>query len=179
MRNVVLVSALTAFVVAVLATVVFGTGEKVVERVVEERTLGLQPSEITNLDALSVKEFTQGGGVNSIATTGTSYTLTAADLEDYSVISFTPNTGATTLTLPATSTWDVLVPDAGDMRVWVVENATSTATNVTLAAGTGIDLQEPDGQNVVLGQNNYAWVTCFREASTNVVCRVDETVPAD
>ena len=55
----------------------------------------------------------------------------------------------------------------------------ATATTTTIAAGTGIDLQEPDGQNVVVGPDNYAWLTCFREVSTNVVCRVDETIPAD
>ena len=56
---------------------------------------------------------------------------------------------------------------------------TVTWAAVTLAAGTGVDLQESDGQNVVIGINNYAWLTCFRELSSDIVCRVDETIPAD
>ena len=68
----------------------------------------------------------------------------------------------------------------GDYRTWVIENGyTAAATTTTIAAGTGIDLQEPDGQNVVVGINNYAFLTCFREASTDIVCSFDETIPAD
>jgi len=42
-----------------------------------------------------------------------------------------------------------------------------------------MDLQEPDGQNVVIGQNNYAWLTFVKQASGDVVVRVDETISAD
>jgi hypothetical protein len=86
---------------------------------------------------------------------------------------------ALTVTLPATTTFP-LASEAGAYRSWVIENPfTAAATTTTIAAGTGIDLQEPDGQNVVIGINNYAWLTCFRELSTDIVCRVDETIPAD
>lgn len=130
----------------------------------------------------SVKGLTQGGGVVTIAQTSAAVTLTEANLLAGDVITFTASTtqGALTATLPATSTMTTLLPNAGDYRTWVIENPfTAAATTTTIAAGAGIDLQEPDGQNVVIGIDNYAWLTCFREASTDVVCRVDETIPAD
>jgi hypothetical protein len=102
-------------------------------------------------------------------------------MHDYNIITFTASTtqAALTVTLPATTTFP-LPGDAGAYRTWVIENPfTAAATTTTIAAGTGIDLQEPDGQNVVIGINNYAFLTCFREASTDIVCRVDETIPAD
>jgi hypothetical protein len=97
------------------------------------------------------------------------------------VINFTASStiGAVTATLPATTTLP-LGAGVGSYRTWVIENSyTGAATTTTIAAGIGIDLQEPDGQDVVIGINNYAFLTCFREASSDVVCRVDETIPAD
>lgn len=130
----------------------------------------------------TVDGLTEGGGVVTITPTSGTVTLTQANLLAGNVITFTASTtqAALTVTLPATSTMTTLLASAGDKRSWVIENPfTAAATTTTVAAGTGIDLQEPDGQNVVVGINNYAWLTCFREASTDVVCRVDETIPAD
>lgn len=149
---------------------------------------------VTNFDAIELSEtftvtgettvqgFTQGGGVVSLTPDTASVTLTQANLLAGNVITFTASTtiGAVTLTLPATSTMTTLLASSGDTRSWVIENPfTAAATTTTIAAGTGVDLQENDGQNVVLGINNYAWLTCFRESSTDVVCSVNETVPAD
>lgn len=122
--------------------------------------------------------FSQGGNINATSTSDTTETIKATDMLEYSVVDLTPTVGATTYTLPATTTFPT-ISNPGDYRTWVFRNATSTATNVTIAAGTGIDLQEPDGQNVVIGQNNLAWLTCYRKADTDIVCRIDETIPAD
>lgn len=130
----------------------------------------------------TVDGLTEGGGTVTITPTSDSVTLTQANLLAGNVITFTASTTmpALTVTLPATSTMTTLLASSGDTRSWMIENPfTGSATTTTIAAGTGIDLQEPDGQNVVIGINNYAWLTCFREASTDVVCRVDETIPAD
>jgi len=125
--------------------------------------------------------FYQGGGTKTVTPTSGTVTLTAANMRDTNVITFTASTtqAALTATLPASTTFP-LASEAGSYRTWVIENPfTAAATTTTIAAGTGIDLQEPDGQNVVIGINNYAWLTCFREASTDIVCSVDETIPAD
>lgn len=130
----------------------------------------------------TVNQFTEGGSVFATTTTAATETLTEADLLNNKVLRFlgSATAAAITVTLPATSTMTSLLPDAGDTRTWVIENGyTAAATTTTIAAGTGVDLQEPDGQNVVIGINNYGWLRCFREVSTDVVCRVDETIPAD
>jgi len=136
---------------------------------------------ISNFDAVSVKEFTEGGGVLTISNTDGTETLTQDQMLNNNVLVVAETQGeALTLTLPAATTMTTLIPNAGDKRSWMIENAhTVAATTTTIAAGSGIDLQEPDGQNVVIGINNYAWLTCFREAGATVVCRVDETIPAD
>jgi hypothetical protein len=121
-----------------------------------------------------------GGGVYATTTTVATETLTASVLDRSKVIRFlgSATAAAITATLPASTTFPLKNP--GDYRTWVIENGyTAAATTTTIAAGTGVDLQEPDGQNVVIGINNYAFLTCFKEASTDVVCSVDETIPAD
>lgn len=129
------------------------------------------------------RQLTEGGDVFSTTTTAATETITGEMLDAYKVFRFlgSATAAAMTATIQATSSWpSTLLPTAGDYRTWVIENGyTAAATTTTIAAGNGVDLQEPDGQNVVVGINNYAWLTCFREASTDVVCRVDETIPAD
>jgi hypothetical protein len=137
---------------------------------------------VTLTGATAVAEFTQGGGVLSIDPVDATLTLTAAQLASANVITFPASSTqpALTVTLPATSTMTSLLPNAGDYRSWVIENPfLGAATTTTIAAGTGIDLQEPDGQNVVIEITNYAWLTCYRKVSTDVVCSVDESIPAD
>jgi hypothetical protein len=126
--------------------------------------------------------FTYGGTFTTLAQTANTYTLTEAEMIASNGFTFTASTTqpALTLTLPATSTMTTLLASSGDTRQWLVTNPfTGSGTTTTLAAGTGIDLQEPDGQNVVIGITNYAYLTCTRMPSTNVVCKVDETIPAD
>lgn len=125
--------------------------------------------------------FSEGGNVSTVTPVSASVTLTNAQMLDSNVITFAASSTmpALTVTLPASTTMP-LPPEVGAMRRWVIENPfTASATTTTIAATTGVDLQEPDGQNVVIGINNYAFITCFRELSTDIVCLVDESIPAD
>jgi len=125
--------------------------------------------------------FSQGGGVTTATPVNSAYTLTNDDMVSSNVITFTASTTmpALTVTLPATTSFP-LPAYAGAYRSWVIENPfTAAATTTTIAAGTGVDLQEPDGQNVVIGITNYAFLNCYRKASTDIVCSVDENIPAD
>lgn len=126
-----------------------------------------------------------GGGRISIDPVDGTYTLTAADMDDVNIITHPASStqAALTLTLPASTTFPIGT-NPGAERDWIIENPfTAAATTTTIAAGTGIDLQEPDGQNVVIGINNYAYLKCIRGADSgaprDIVCRVDETIPAD
>lgn len=146
----------------------------------EELGYGLTPG--ISMFPANVSTFTEGGGVFSTTTVGTASVLLTENFDDENLIRVTPGGGAgitnVTLSLGASSSFPGL-PNPGDTRRLLIENAATVATTTTIAGGTGIDLQEPDGQNVIIGQNNYAFITCFREASTDVVCSVDETIPAD
>lgn len=135
---------------------------------------------VTVSGATDVSTFTQGGGVTASSTSNSSETLLASDFDTENYIEYTPNVSSVTLTLPATSTLSSFIPNAGDSRSIILENATTTAgINITIAAGTGMDLQVPDGQNVIIGPNNYAILTFYRRSDTDMVVVVDETIPAD
>lgn len=135
---------------------------------------------------IDVQGFLQfGNGKTTVTPSSATYTLTSADMVESSIITFTASSTmpALTVSLPASSTFP-LSTRVGAERSWRIENPfLAAATTTTIAAGTGIDLQEPDGQNVVIGITNYAWITCVRGldsgAPEDIVCSVDETVPAD
>jgi len=81
---------------------------------------------------------TQGGVSISSSTAGTTATLPASYLLNYSNVNYTPNGATVTLTLPASSSLSSLIPNTGDYIEKVITNATSTAASkITLAAGAG------------------------------------------
>ena len=131
----------------------------------------------------SVQGFTQGGGCTASTTVATTELWTEADLLGSNCFTYSGGAGtaAITITLPATSTMTTLMPNAGDTRAWFYNpSAYAAATTTTFAAGAGIILMEPDGQNVVIaGATSAAWLECIRLANTDVSCTVDEVVDAD
>jgi len=184
MNNKTLTSILvTALVVSALFWVLQPNTTTSVTKVVRngEPTVGA----ITGPDVYSYMNvygaFQQGGCETTVTPTSGAVTIAASEMRDCNIITFTASStqAALTATLPATTTFP-LGENAGAYRSWMIENPfTAAATTTTIAAGTGVDLQEPDGQNVVIGINNYAWLTCVRESSSDIVCRIDESIPAD
>ena len=171
--------------IAVVALVVgfFGLNPAVQEKAMTQIGALSGPDVVSYLNVQGY--FVQGGNRTAIDPVDGTYTLTNSDMQENSLITFVSSTtqAALTLTLPASTTFPL--PQAkGASRTWVIENPfTAAATTTTIAAGTGIDLQEPDGQNVVIGINNYAFVNCIRGADSgspeDIVCSIDETIPAD
>lgn len=141
--------------------------------------LGYQLIPGISMTPASVTTFTQGGVYYATTTANATASLLATDVDEESYIAITPTGAALTLTLPATSTLTNFIPNAGDFRTIIIENGATAATTTTIAAGAGMDLQEPDGQNVVIGQNNYAILTFYRQSNGDMVVTVDETIPAD
>ena len=127
-----------------------------------------------------IGDLIQGGG--SLVITGTT-TLTAAQVCSYSIIEQDPQQAAgITLTLPATSTlYADCFDTVGNSKTVLLYNSADGAEDITVVAGTGIDLQESDGQNVVIGQHNYASLTFTRLSDTTgeTYVSVTETIPAD
>lgn len=127
-----------------------------------------------------------GGRVVSTTTSG-AVTIPAKDLisrtgEYTRQLVVTPTAASANVTLPATSTLTNFIPNSGDCYVMKYENAASAATNTTLVAGTGMDLQESgdgDALNVVIGQNNFANLEFCRRSDTDMIVTVTESSPAD
>lgn len=75
---------------------------------------------------------------NATSTTATAQTLIAGDIVGYTTISLTPNTGSTTLTLPASSTLSTWLSYSGSSLVFSLFDASTTSgVNITVVAGTG------------------------------------------
>ena len=103
--------------------------------------------------ATDVGIFTQGGGCTASSTTVATELWTEADLLAANCFTYSGTTlaAAITISLPATSTMTTLLPNAGDTRKFFYDPAGyAAATTTTFAAGTGIILMEPDGQDVVI-----------------------------
>ena len=120
------------------------------------------------------------GGLTFATTSSGAGVLVANDLvrRDGYVKYMTINAeDAVTVTFPATSTLTHYIPQSGMCTNIVIEN--SGDSNLTLAGGTGMDLQEPDatGTEVVIGANNFALVTLCRQANTDILLLVEETRP--
>ena len=106
---------------------------------------------------------------NSTSTTATTQTLLAADILNYSTVIMDIEVGATTFTLPASSTLSAMVPVAGDMFEQCWYNATTTAAmTITLAAGTGIDLEISTSSTnaLTINPDGYACLKYVRKPAT-------------
>lgn len=135
---------------------------------------------LTTTGTLIIDQFTQGGAVWATSTSNTAETLTEANMLAYNYFEFSSNTGATTYTLPATSTMTTLLATAGDMREWIFENATSsTGITATFAAGTGIDLVAVTNADDVIDPTEYSRLTCIRQTDTDVLCIISELLSAE
>jgi hypothetical protein len=98
---------------------------------------------LTTTGTLTTATSVTTGNINSTSTTATSQTLVQGDLSGYSMLAITPNTGALTLTLPASSTLTSLIPNAGNRFSIDFYNATGTAAaTITVSTGTGITLEK-------------------------------------
>lgn len=118
------------------------------------------------MDAGQLKSYT-----NSTSTTVASLTLVEADLLNYDTILMgTINMSGTTLTLPATSTMTSMVPTAGDIQEVCIHNATSTAANITIAAGTGIILRSSSSTpaDLVIQETDTGCLKFIRQTDTDV-----------
>lgn len=131
-----------------------------------------------------VEEFTQGGGITTLTdANGGTYTLTEAELLTSSVLKFAAGgagQAVVALTLPASSTLATLLPSAGDMRSWIYDASDlAAATTTTITAGTGIDLIAYTANDDVIDGAEFAVLTCWRQADTDVSCITSELLHAD
>lgn len=134
----------------------------------------------TNMNYVTVEQFTQGGDVLSISTTSATYVLTAAQLDRYNVIEIASvDAPVLALTLPATSTLTKVIPNPGDFREWFIDNKHAAATTTTITAGTGIDLIAVTNADDVIDGQEKSRLSCWRKANDDVACIVSELLAAD
>ena len=113
--------------------------------------------------------------VRATSTVNSAETLLASDLEKSCMIDYTLNVQAATLTLPASSTMSHILSRNGSMRTWYIRNATTTATNLTIAGGTGTLLKQATstnqaGSKIIFGDTdgaNIGRVTLIRKSNTD------------
>ena len=120
------------------------------------------------------------GGVKTTLTTGTTTTMTAAQVCDSPLIEWTPKAVMSSTTFPTSATIisRCLAADT-DTKAFLFRNIGDAASTTIMVAGTGMILLEPDGQNVVIAGGNAALVTMVRASSTAVVVTIDELIDAD
>jgi hypothetical protein len=118
----------------------------------------------------TVELFTQGGGVLSTSTVSTAMVPTAATF-NYGLIEVTPLVADLTYTFPASSTMSAMIPNAGDMRVVTVYNATTTAgIDVIFAAGTGMEIKTVGTASAInVDEASFATLTFVRKANSDIL----------
>lgn len=118
------------------------------------------------------------GGLLKSTTTSASATMLATDIltrEGYVRYWSMDVTDASSVTFPASTTLAHFIPVPG--MCWTAKWENLGDSNLTMIEGAGFDMQEPDGQNVVIGANNFATVEYCRQLNTDIVVTVDETIP--
>lgn len=136
---------------------------------------------------LVVDGFTQGGGDDGCTTltdaNGGTYTLTEAEMLATNCFEFAAGGAGQeviALTLPATSTLTTLLKDSGDFAEWVYDaSALAAATTTTVTAGTGVNLIGVTVNDDVIDGAEFARISCWRQADTDVACITSELINVD
>lgn len=128
----------------------------------------------------NVGGLTHGNTMVASSTSNAAETLSVTDLTSYSGMDYTPGDLAVTLSIPASSTLESFISNAGKCFDWRFRNLDETAaTSTTIAAGTGIDLVENENGDVVIEGGNEAQLKFCRELDTDITVYVDEYIAAD
>lgn len=123
-----------------------------------------------------------GGHTYATSSTAASYTLTTTELDvnrRNSYISWTVNVN-TTLTTMASSSAPLVGLDVGESySVWFYNASTTAAATATFAAGTGVDLQEGEGETVICNGLELCKLTFLKKSDTDVILLVNPMQTGD
>lgn len=120
------------------------------------------------------QSFTKGGTQVATTSTAATYTLTTDELrQEVSYISWTPGVSTTLTTMASTSNPLSLLKTGESMEVYFYNASSTAAATVTFAAGTGVDLQEDEGETVVVNGLEMARLTFVKKADTDVALWVE------
>lgn len=102
------------------------------------------------------------GGLYSTSSLAASTTLLAATVCDYGIVSVVPGNVASQIgvALPSTTTLiAACLPNVGDSRTFLFENAATAATSTVITAPAGITLVSDDANGDIIAQNGWAEIT--------------------
>lgn len=120
------------------------------------------------------QSFTKGGDQVATSSTAATFTLTTKELrKEVSYVSWTPNVDTTLTTMASTSAPLSLLRTGESLEVYWYNASTTAAATITFAAGTGVDLQEDEGETVILNGLEMARLTFIKKADTDVALWVE------
>ena len=128
--------------------------------------------------------FQSGGTEQATTSTASAYTLVTGDiLPETTWLAWTPNVN-TTITTMATTTVamdNLNIPKVGDVReIWLYNASTTVASSITIAAGTGVDLQKnEDTADLATAGTSMTKLTFIRKPDTDVALILDQFDVAD
>lgn len=161
--------ALVAVLIIAIAGVFFPKGNTIIERV-----LGSNPGPDFYNHAVFKQGFTTGGTAVSTTTAESTVTLTSATLRpEVTYITWLANLDTTATTMASTSAPFVGLAVGEKLEVLVYSSTTTAATTITYAAGTGVDLQEDEGETVIQNGLEIARLTFVKKADTDILMWVE------
>lgn len=123
-----------------------------------------------------VSNLSIGGQYYATSSTKSALTLTTTELSkerDDALISWTVNVN-TTLTTMASTSAPFRDLDVGEFYTVYFYNASTTAgATATFAAGTGVDLQEDEGETVIVNGLEIARLTFLKKADTDIMMWIE------
>lgn len=127
------------------------------------------------------QNFTKGGTQVATSSTAATYTLTTNELrKEVSYISWTPNVNTTLTTMASTSAPLVNLKTGESFEVYLYNASSTAASSITIAAGTGVDLQDnEDSADLAILGLDVMKLTFIKKANTDVMLIVDEFTEAD
>lgn len=138
------------------------------------RVLGTLTSP-TLFDHIEFKQgATVGGSVVATTTAEATLTMTAATYRrEVSYISWLANLNTTVTSMASTSAPFSGLAVGERLEVLVYAASTTAASTITWAAGTGVDLQEDEGETVIQNGLEIARLTFVKKADTDIAMWVE------
>lgn len=123
-----------------------------------------------------------GGQSYATSSTAATYTLTTTELpadREGSYLSWTVNVNTTLTTMASTSAPLNELKTGESYSLYFYNASTTAAATATFAAGTGVDLQEGEGETVVVNGLELSKLTFLKKADSDVFLLVEPYQVAD
>ncbi len=131
----------------------------------------------TNLDSLILSGNLYNSGYYATTTSAsatTSQTLPIIALSQKAIIYTSGTSTDVTLTLPASSSIGTLLPNVGDSTSFIIHNASTTGSILTIAAGTGNTLLSASTTAIILA-GGISVVDVIKVSATKIVVALTPT----